>query len=149
MITRIFRKTRNSLLAGLLILAISQANAQTQAYDRIDDQAARDVLPRHLLLGDHFQVSPLVISYGYQNWFVIHSDFGDFEAHGNAMVPVRIGEIWALAEIEKIKNSTAFATALKSSVKAPFLAAKSLVTHQVDTVSGVPKFEFTLMRRFA
>jgi len=141
------RRIRTTFLASLFVMAIGQSNAQTQAYDQIDDQTAHDVLPRSLLTGEHFQVSPLVVSYGYQNRFVIHSDFGTFEANGNAMVPIRIGEIWALAEIEKIKNTKAFGTALKASAKAPFLAAKSLVTHPVDTVTGVPKGAFTLIRR--
>lgn len=147
MVSQIFRSFIAVLSVALLVSALGQANAQTPAFDTIDDQTAHDVLPRHLLLGDHFQVNPLVVSYGYQNWFVIHSDFGTFEAHGNAMVPIRIGEIWALAEIEKIKNSKAFATALKSSIKAPFLAAKSLVMHPVDTLTGVPKGAYTLIRR--
>ena len=100
---------------------------------------AKDVVPKDLLTSELYEIQSDVITRGYTNTYQINSKYGDFTAHGNEMLLKRIQEIKAIHELDKIKKSEKFEEGVKNAAKSPFKFVKNLVTHPVDTISGVPK----------
>ena len=58
--------------------------------------AVARVLPPELIKGPDFEVIDPVVNYFSQDHFVITSDYGDFEAHGQIALRIRLREIEAL-----------------------------------------------------
>ncbi len=123
------------LLQGLLPVCF----AEQEPYEVPQILQAKDVVPEELLESDLYTIDNEVVTRGYTNTYQIDSKFGKFTAHGNELLVQRIQEIRAIQELENIKKSKKFAEGVKAGAKAPFSFMKNLVTHPVDTVSGVPK----------
>jgi hypothetical protein len=100
---------------------------------------AHDILPPELLEGEHHKVLEEVATYDFTNRFTILSTFGTFEAIGEDMLRIRIQEIQAIAALQEIKKKKAFRNAAEQAAMSSFRGAKNLITHPVNTVSGVPK----------
>jgi hypothetical protein len=100
---------------------------------------AEKVLPEDLYESDLHRVRRDVITYGFTNTYRVSSDFGEFMAHGDEMLRTRIQEIKAIAAIQEIKKTDAFADAAENAAKSPVAGVKDLVMHPVDTVTGIPK----------
>jgi hypothetical protein len=92
-------------------------------------------------------VRDAVPTYGGRNGYLIDSDFGTFEADGNAMLMRRVREIAAIAKLREVSKTDEFKSALGAAAKSPVLLAKGLVEHPVSTVTGVPKGLFKFMNR--
>ena len=128
------------LVTALLIQNLLPVSFAEQApYEVPQILQAKDVVPEELLKSDLYTIENEVATYGYTNTYQINSKFGKFTAHGNEMLVQRIQEIRAIQELENIKKSKKFGEGVKAGAKAPFSFMKNLVTHPVDTVSGVPK----------
>ena len=108
---------------------------------------AEEVLPPDLLNGKHHKVLEDVVTYGFTNHFTITSPYGQFEAEGEDILRTRIQEIQALAAMKELKKSNVFNQAVKNAASSPFRAAKGLILHPVDTISGVPKGAWEYMNR--
>ena len=100
---------------------------------------AKDVVPADILESDLYEIQGDVITRGYTNTYQISSKFGEFTVHGNEMLAKRVQEIKAINELDKIKKSDEFKDGVKHAAKSPFSFVKNLVTHPVDTITGVPK----------
>ncbi len=123
------------LLQGLIPVSF----AEQELYEVPQILQAKDVVPEELLKSDLYSIEDEVATRGYTNTYQINSKFGKFTAHGNEMLVQRIQEIRAIQELDNIKKSKKFAEGVKAGAKAPFSFVKNLVTHPVDTVSGIPK----------
>lgn len=99
---------------------------------------ARDVAPAELLSGRRFRVEGAVPTDGFLMRFTIKSDFGDFEARGPGMLPIRVAEIGALDELDQQSKTAIFAKAAAHAAARPVLAAGHMVLNPVDTVAGLP-----------
>lgn len=127
------------VIAFFIFDLLSVSFAELKPYETPLVVQAKDVVPQELLQSDLYTIENNVITHGYTNTYRIHSRFGDFVAHGNEMLRQRLHEIRAIDELEKVKNSKEFIDGVKSGAKLPFSFMKNLVTHPVDTVTGVPK----------
>jgi hypothetical protein len=128
------------LVVALFLQSLLSASfAEQEPYEVPQILQAKDVVPEDLLKSDLYSIEDEVATRGYTNTYQINSKFGMFTAHGNEMLVQRIQEIRAIQELENIKKSEEFAEGLKAGAKAPFSFVKNLVTHPVDTVSGIPK----------
>ena len=84
---------------------------------------ASQILPPELSIGDNYSVSGRLatprdaVNYGFTNEFQIVSSFGNFEAHCEDMLRIRIQEIKAIDILREIKNTKAFDNALKKADK--------------------------------
>lgn len=134
---------KNKILGYLSISCISVlvfiATAEETSYETPAIVQAKDVVPQKLLESDLYSIEDEVITYGYTNTYYISSTYGNFTAHGNEMLRERLHEIRAIDELDKIKKSEEFKQGLKEGAKSPFRFVKNLVTHPVDTITGVPK----------
>ncbi|MEE8207778.1 MAG: hypothetical protein V3T88_02295 [Nitrosomonadaceae bacterium] len=112
---------------------------QSDEYETTDVLSAHEILPPKLLEGEYHNVQEDVLTYGFTNYFTITSPFGTFEAEGEDMLRNRIHEIKAIAALQDIKKTKAFGSAAKKAATSSVKGAWSLITHPVNTVSGVPK----------
>src|SRR5262245_50682592 len=69
---------------------------------------ASELAPPYLLQGLTFTVDPQVPIQGMLGYFTIRADVGTFEAHGREMLRIRVGELQAIAQIERMSKSDVF-----------------------------------------
>ncbi len=99
---------------------------------------AKAVLPPNLLEGPHHRVLDEVNSDGYLNQYRVESDFGDYEIESTLMLRVRVREMGALAELERVSKTKVFADAAIDAGLSPARAVVSFAQHPVETVTGIP-----------
>ena len=100
--------------------------------------SAKDRLPAEILTGPSHRIDDRVTNDGFMNHFVVHSDFGDFQASSERMVQTRVREVYAIAKCRELSQTDAFADALKKSAMAPIEAAEKIVDEPVETLKGIP-----------
>jgi hypothetical protein len=125
------------LLASACPLAV--AAATTDDFDTAPDRSPGELLPAAMVAGTDFHVTDPVHGDGLMNRFVLASRFGQFEAYGRAALAIRIHEVAALTELAKTSDVQVAAGGVVQGVKSEVKTATTVVTHPVQTVSGVPK----------
>jgi hypothetical protein len=118
--------------------AEERAAAEAAGFEVDPIRSAVELLPPSLLTGPHYRIEPLVITSGFANRYVITSDYGDFDVRGDRMLRTRIREIEALAALDEMSKTAAFADAAGNALKSPFVATWNLITNPVDTILGIP-----------
>lgn len=108
---------------------------------------ARDLLPPDLLEGPHHAVAEKVYTDGYTHVFTINSDFGTFHARGDDMLENRLHEIEALAAMQEMSATKEFGAAAANALASPFVATWNVITNPVDTIVGIPKDAWEIVRR--
>lgn len=131
-----------ALVSGPLLTVTVSGAAE---YEVPQNRSAKDILPVGMLKGQQYRVRDLVVADGYMHRWTVESDFGPFEVVGDGALRKLLGEIRAIAELQKLSKSKEFAKGLAGAAKAPLSLAKSLITHPVDTVSGVPRGMYQLV----
>lgn len=126
---------------------IRQPAGEAAPFEEPPTLRASDILRPEYAAGPHHKVRDAVPTYAGANWFTIDSDFGVFEAEGNALLAQRVAEIYAIAQLKEISRGEQFGKALAHAAKSPLLAAKSLITQPVKTVSAVPKGMWKMLTR--
>jgi hypothetical protein len=121
--------------AAALALAASALQAQP-AYEQPETRASA-LAPANLLGGPDFQVDPNVVWEGPMPRFTINSRYGSWQATGREMLGVRVSEIPAFGELDKVSKSDAFASALGNAAVQPIKVAGDLITNPVDTVGNL------------
>lgn len=128
-----------SLMTGSGDLAWSQdtsAGKSDGAYEVLPTFKASDLLAADLMKGDLHEILETVENDGIENRYVIQSEFGTFIAHRTDFVPERVQEVYAIAELNKVTQSDAFAQGVAQAATSPFRALKGLATEPVGTVTG-------------
>ena len=109
---------------------------------------ASDILSGDLLKGEHHRVADRVRSDGYLNYYMIDSDYGEFAAVSTAMLITRIGEIYALAEIDDLSQTEVFLKAAADAGVGQLKTLKQFATNPVDTVVGIPSGIGRMFKRY-
>jgi hypothetical protein len=126
---------RNAAAVLTLALAGAPLHAQ-QPYETPETQASA-LAPAALLSGPDYQVEPTVVWEGMMPRFTINSKYGSWQATGREMLAVRVSEIPAFGELDKVSKSDAFAKSLGDAAVAPVKAVGDLITNPVDTVGNM------------
>ncbi len=92
-----------------------------------------------LLSGPDFRVVPEVPVRGYMANILIDTKFGPLRADSVQMLAVRVSEIPALEALDRAGRSGAFAQALAARGKKTGSAIVNVITHPVDTITGLPQ----------
>jgi hypothetical protein len=99
---------------------------------------AKNVVPADLLESEHYTIDKSVKNDGYLNYYTVNSNYGDFQAIGTAQLRIRIGEIRALNELDKLSKSEVFLKAAADAGMGQLKAIQSFATHPIATIKGVP-----------
>jgi hypothetical protein len=138
--------------AALLVVIIgsrlcgSAALGQT-VFDPPEVRAAADVVPPALLAGPHYRVAPTVRTFTFMNQYSVSSDYGAFAAPSDARLRRLVREIAAIAELQKIHQSDAFAKATVEAGKGVIQGAQQLIENPVATIGAVPEAVFSIFGR--
>jgi hypothetical protein len=133
------RVSSRAVLIGTAVMFFAGTVAAAADYEVPAERKARDIVAASMLKGPHHRIRDVVPTDGYTDRWTVDSDFGVFEVTGDGALRKLIPEIAAIAELKKFSKSEAFVKGLGTATKAPIGLVKSLVTHPVDTVTGVPK----------
>ncbi len=109
------------------------------AYETPTTLSASKILPAHLLKGPYHRVQEKVTSDGYFNNYHIISNFGPIEVEGQQLLEIRIAELNALAELDKLSSSSVFADAAYKAGKGIVLAPVKVVEKTAKIVSDPQK----------
>ena len=124
-----------TLVAAIAFTIAGVANAQ--GYENPVDLKAGEFAPPALLQGALFSVDEKVTLEGGLPRFTIKSQYGTWQARGREMLEIRVSELPAFVQMDKISKTDEFAKAAGAALAAPVEAAGQLVTHPVDTVGNV------------
>ena len=134
------------LLAAAAAVGGGAALGQT-GFDSPEVRATADVAPAALLRGPHYQLGPTVSTFAFMNHYSVTSDYGPFTAPSDARLRRLIHEIAAIAELQKIHQSDAFAKATVEAGKGVVQGAQQLIEDPVGTIGAVPEAVFSVFGR--
>lgn len=106
--------------------------------------SAAAILPKAYLSGPYHKLNNKVTSDGYFNNYTIESKFGNETVEGQQLLEIRIGELIALAELEKMSSSKVLGDSAYEGGKAVVTAPVKAVGKVVDTVSDPKKVQDTV-----
>jgi hypothetical protein len=127
------------LLLSCACLLTGVAPARGDEFETVPDRAPAELLPAAMVSGPNFKVVDPVHGDGLMNHFVLDSRFGRFDAYGRTALAVRIREIAALTELAATSDVQVAATGVVQGVESQVKTATGVVTHPVETVTGIPK----------
>ena len=123
---------------GIVFICFASHGA-ADSYAQFESPAILDaasILPPHLVRGPHHHVQSRVVNDGYVNIFTIDSAFGPFTAVGNAMLEIRVNEIYALVAMQDVQETDTYKSAFEEAAGDLATGAKNLVTDPLGTVEG-------------
>lgn len=98
---------------------------------------AKDVLPSDVLEGENYKIESVVRNDGLVNSYRLSSDYGPLEVESTMELLERIGELNAMAAMEKMDQKKVFGDSVLSGIKAPFQGIANLVKEPVDTAKDI------------
>jgi len=125
------------------------AIAEDNQFESAAELNASDVIPAELAKGEHHRVADRVRSDGYLNYYIIQSDFGEFEATSTAMLRTRVGEVDALVALDELSKTEVFAKAAVDAGVRQLRTVKQFATKPVETVKGIPQGIDRMFRRYS
>jgi len=139
------------LLSGLLFaaagLAIAGDAGAQSTYEPAREFKAEEFAPAALLTGPHHRVDEAVSVDGGLPRFTVRSPYGTWEALGLEMLDIRVAELPAFEQMDKVSKSDEFARAAGQAIAKPVELVGSLVQHPVDTTGNILTGIGTLVSR--
>jgi len=124
-----------ALVAAIAFTAAGIANAE--GYENPVDLKASDFVPASMLQGALYSVDDKVTFEVGLPRYTIHSQYGTWQARGREMLEIRISELPAFVQFDKISKTDEFAKAAGQALAAPVEMAGELIAHPVDTVGNM------------
>ncbi|HYN05362.1 MAG TPA: hypothetical protein VE359_23145, partial [Vicinamibacteria bacterium] len=115
----------------------SAALAVAAAFEAPRTFKAAELLKPAQVKGPHHSVAPTVKTDGYLHLFDITTDWGALEAEGKGMLLMRLHEVGALAELDKVSKSAVFVKAAGTSVLNVGKGVASVVQDPGATARGM------------
>jgi hypothetical protein len=123
---------------ALAVLPLASTVLLAAAYEPLPTFKASAILPANRVKGPLFTVADTVKNDGFLNDFHITTpDFGDYDVQGKTMLLVRLQEIAALGELQKVSKSEVFLKSAGTSVVNVGKGVGKAVTDPVDTAKGI------------
>jgi hypothetical protein len=133
-----------AMLLALVCPRASLSAPQPSDFEKPTILSASKVLPSHLIKGPYHKVAERVTSDGYFNNYRIESKFGVMVVEGRELLEIRVGEMNALAELDKLSSSAVFADAAYKAGKGIVTAPVRIVEKTAKTLSDPEKLGDTL-----
>jgi len=134
-------------VSGLIVAVLASNGALAASFETEPVFSASRILPPVLVAGPEHQVAPRVRNDGVMNLYEINSRFGIFKAKSTEELRIRIREIYAIAEMNKIESSEAFKSGIKNAGAGVVEGVGSAVTDPIGTASGAISGVGKLFRR--
>lgn len=139
------RKVRARFAFGALPVAIlfgaawraAAGTAAGSGYEQPGPLSVSRYLRTDQIAGSGWKVQPRATNDGIFNVYTVDSRFGSLQARGSARLAVRVKEIEALEELDRVSKSDVFVQALKASAMAPVTMVASFADQPVETVKGL------------
>jgi len=103
------------------------------------------LLSPELQSGPGYQVGQQVATNGAMGQYTItgnaevfKDDAGTYQIESLDLLKIRLSEVPAIAQLDNMRNSVEFAKAFAASAERPVADAAQMVTHPMDTVTGLP-----------
>lgn len=130
---------RDALCRALLAAAAltTAANAVAQSYESPGSLKAGELAPAALLKGPFHTVDENVTIAGGQPNFTIRSQYGTWEARGQEMLAIRVGELPAFEQLAKVSKSDEFKKSAGTAVAAPVKAVGQFIDSPLQTTGNV------------
>ena len=132
------------LVSQLLVPQLLRAQATGQ-FEQPPIINASQLLPESALSGPGYHVEQLVPTNGAMGQYTIvadasvfQGDAGTYRVESLNLLKIRLTEIPAIAYLENVSKTGVFADALAQSAERPVADAANMVTHPMDTVTGLP-----------
>jgi hypothetical protein len=134
------RAPRLAVVLACLVAApgAGALRAEGPTFDSTDRLRSADFLAVEQMRGPHWQVDDVATSDGFANTYTVRSRFGEWPAVGALQVEVRIREIAALEELDRISKSSVFVDAVKRSAVGQVETIASFAAQPVETVKAIP-----------
>ena len=133
--TRRYAIPLRTLVAAVAFAAAGVASAQS--YENPVGLKAVDFVPAALLQGPLHTVDSNVTIEGGLPRFTIKSQYGTWQARGREMLEIRVSELPAFAQLDKISKTDEFGKAAGLALAAPVEAVGQLISNPVDTVGNI------------
>jgi hypothetical protein len=131
------RKALPSLLFTPLALAIAGAACAQTAYEPPRQFKADEFAPAVLLKGPLHSVDEAVSVDGGLPRFTLRSQYGIWEALGLEMLDIRVAELPAFEQLDKVSQSDEFAKAAGQAITKPVEMVGTFVQNPVDTTGSM------------
>ncbi len=148
------RLVKTHRLAVMLFLStvaiVMPINAASVTYEPDTPRLkASQLLPKKILKGTNHTVQEQVVNRGFMNHYRITSPFGELSAKSDIMVPVRVHEIAAIAELRKLSKTKVFAESVGSAVAKSAGTIGKAIDDPQGTVAGISAGVGRLFKRTA
>jgi hypothetical protein len=120
--------------AGLAIAGVAGAQP---AYEAPRQFKAEEFAPMALLKGPFHSVDEMVSVDNGLPRFTVRSQYGTWEALGLEMLDIRVAELPAFEQMDKVSKSDEFAKAAGLALAAPVQVVGTLVQHPIDTTGNI------------
>jgi hypothetical protein len=107
--------------------------------------SASDLLPASALSGPGYCVGTLVPTNGAMGQYTIvldssvfHEDAGTYQVESLNLLKIRLSEIPAMHQLEDMSKSELFVKSIGTAAERPVSDAVQMVSHPMDTVTGLP-----------
>lgn len=137
------------LAACAAVLILSGGAASADVFEQPRELRASDVLIDALGSGEHHRVDEAVRSDGYLNYYVLRSDYGDWEVTGTALLAKRVREVEALATLESVSKTEVFIKAAADAGVGQLKTVRQFATKPVATVKGIPSGIGNMFKRYS
>jgi len=131
---------------GLLIIAICMAYqlvfnfpaAAEPSFQKPPTLRASYLLPANMVSGPLFRVDDEVPTDGLMGHYTLRSEYGTFVVPGRELLRIRIAELPAIQQLNKVSNSQEFLDAMGQAAEKPIQSAENLMSNPEKTLSGIP-----------
>jgi hypothetical protein len=123
--------------AGLAIVGITGIAGAQPAYEPPREFKAEEFAPAALLTGPFHRVDETVSVDGGLPRFIVRSPYGTWEALGLEMLDIRVAELPAFEQMDKVSKSDEFARAAGQAIARPVELVGTFVQHPVDTAGNI------------
>lgn len=127
-----------ALLTSSLALALPVSAQSPTPFEAPPVLVARDLAPADWLAGPDFTVDETVPTDGFYGIFTVRGQYGAVQAHGLAMLRVRVGETQALARLKETSRREAVVAGAVDSAEQTVQSATLALQDPVGTVEAVP-----------
>jgi len=131
------RKLLSHALSSACAFCIAGAAAAQSAYEPPRQFRAEEFAPAALLKGPLHSVDEAVSVDGGLPRFTVRSPYGTWEALGLEMLDIRVAELPAFEQLEKVSKSDEFAKAAGQAITKPVEMVGTFVQNPIDTTGNI------------